>query len=82
MAPAFASNGLSSANSPWAELGNVDAEVVDVAALKAAGLVRHDVKTIKVIASGKIDKAVKVKGLRVTGGAREQIEAAGGSVEA
>ena len=64
------------------ELGNVVAECVDLAALKAAGLVRHDVKTVKVIASGKIDKAVKLKGLRVTAGAREQIEAAGGKVEA
>lgn len=63
------------------ELNGVEAEVIDVAALKAAGLIRNDIKTVKVIASGKLEKAVKTKGLRVTKGAREAIESAGGSIE-
>lgn len=63
------------------ELNRVDGEVIDLAALKAAGLLRNDIKTVKIIASGKIDKAVKTSGLRVTKGARAAIEAAGGSVE-
>jgi len=63
------------------ELAGVAAEVIDLEALKAAGLVRGDVKTVKVILSGKIDKAVAIKGLRVTKGARAAIEAAGGKVE-
>jgi len=63
------------------ELGLVDAEVVDMAALKKAHLVPAKAAKVKVILSGKLEKAVKVKGLAVTKGARAAIEAAGGSVE-
>ena len=62
------------------ELAKLDGEV-DLLALKAAGLVGHDVKRVKIIASGKIEKAVTVKGLAVTAGARAAIEAAGGKIE-
>ncbi|TDJ11031.1 MAG: 50S ribosomal protein L15 [Gammaproteobacteria bacterium] len=55
--------------------------VVDDLALRKAGLVPARADRIKVIASGKIDKAVTVKGLLVTKGARAAIEAAGGKVE-
>jgi large subunit ribosomal protein L15 len=50
--------------------------------LKAADLVKDDVLRARVFLSGEIGKAVNVKGLKVTKGAREAIEAAGGSVEA
>ena len=63
------------------ELNGLDVDVVDLAALKAANLVRKDVQHVKVMASGKIDKAVSLKGIRVTKGAREAIEAAGGKIE-
>ncbi len=55
--------------------------VVDDLALKKARLVPARADRIKVIASGKIEKAVTVKGLLVTKGARAAIEAAGGKVE-
>lgn len=55
---------------------------VTLESLKKAGVIRHDVKTVKIIASGSIDQAVKVSGVRVTKGAKAQIEAAGGSVSA
>jgi large subunit ribosomal protein L15 len=55
--------------------------VVDDLVLKKAGLVQARADRIKVIASGKIEKAVTVKGLLVTKGAREAIEAAGGKIE-
>lgn len=64
------------------ELAYVTAEVVDLLALKAAGLVRGDVTDVKIIASGKLARAVTVRGLRVTAGARAAIEAVGGQVEA
>ena len=64
------------------ELAKVDNEIIDVAALHAAGLIRHNVKQAKVIASGSIDRAVTVRGLKVTPGALKAIEAAGGKVEA
>jgi large subunit ribosomal protein L15 len=57
------------------------ADVVDLEVLKAAGVVPRRAERARVIASGKIVKAVKVRGLKVTPGARQAIEAAGGSVE-
>ena len=64
------------------ELNTVQADVVDLAALKAANLIKDDVLRARVFLSGAIEKAVNVKGLAVTKGARAAIEAAGGSVEA
>ena len=63
------------------ELNKVDSDVIDLATLKSAGLVRHDIKTVKIIASGALEKSVTTQGLRVTKGARAAIEGAGGSVE-
>jgi large subunit ribosomal protein L15 len=56
-------------------------DVIDIECLKKARLVPARAKKVKVILSGKIKKAVKVKGLAVTKGARAAIEAAGGSIE-
>ncbi len=64
-----------------AELNKVEAEVVDLAALRAAGIINNAIARAKVFLSGDVKKAVTVKGLRVTKGAREAIEAAGGKVE-
>ncbi|WP_210395846.1 50S ribosomal protein L15 [Motiliproteus sediminis] len=63
------------------ELAKVDAEVIDLAALEAANIIHRGIKEAKVILSGEISKAVTVKGLKVTKGARVAIEAAGGKVE-
>ncbi len=63
------------------ELNNIDADVIDLAALKQANLVNKSIQRVKVMASGKLEKAVTLKGIRVTKGAREAIEAAGGKVE-
>ena len=63
------------------ELNAVAGEVVDLAALKDADLVRQDVLRARVFLSGELKKAVTVKGLAVTKGAREAIEQAGGKVE-
>ncbi len=60
---------------------NLFESVVDLAALKAANLIRNDILHVKVMLSGEITKAVTVKGLRVTKGARAAIEAAGGKIE-
>ncbi len=62
------------------ELAKVDADVVDLDALLAANLISKNIKRAKVIDSGKIEKAVSVKGLGLTKGARAAIEAAGGKV--
>lgn len=56
-------------------------DIIDMDCLKKLHLVPAKVTKVKVIKSGKLDKAVKVSGLAVTKGARTAIEAAGGSVE-
>ncbi|HEX2830978.1 MAG TPA: 50S ribosomal protein L15 [Burkholderiales bacterium] len=64
------------------DLAKVDGDVIDLAALKKAGVVPHLATRAKVILSGEISRKVAVKGLGVTKGARAAIEAAGGSIEA
>ena len=63
------------------ELALVEGDVVDLAALKAADVIGEKIKTARVILSGEVKKAVTVKGLKVTKGAKAAIEAAGGKVE-
>ncbi len=63
------------------ELNGLDVDVIDLAALKAANLIGKNTRRVKVMLSGKIEKAVTLKGIGVTKGAREAIEAAGGKVE-
>ena len=64
------------------ELDKVDAAVVDLAALLKAGVVPAGTERAKVVLSGEISKAVTLKGVAVTKGARAAIEAAGGKIEA
>ena len=63
------------------ELNRVEGEVVDLAALKAADLIKDSATRARVFLSGELGKAVTVKGLAVSKGAREAIEQAGGKVE-
>ena len=64
-----------------AELAQVEAEVIDLEALRSANLINSAIKRAKVVLSGEISKAVTIKGLAVTKGARAAIEAAGGKIE-
>ena len=63
------------------ELVKVDADVIDLAALIKADVVPTRTLKAKVIASGEVSKAVQLKGVKVTPGARKAIEAAGGKIE-
>ena len=63
------------------ELNIVDADVIDLEALKAAKVITQASNKAKVILSGEVTKAVKLKGIAATKGAREAIEKAGGSIE-
>jgi len=64
------------------ELAKVKAELIDLPALKAAGVVPVFAERAKVVLSGSIDRAVTLKGVLATKGALAAIEAAGGKVEA
>ena len=63
------------------ELNKLDSDVIDLAELKKAGLIGERIETAKVIVSGEITKAVNLKSIKTTAGAKAAIEAAGGSVE-
>ena len=63
------------------ELKKVEGDVVSVETLKAANIIRGDMKRARIILSGEVDKAYTFKGVKVTKGAKEAIEAAGGRVE-
>ncbi len=63
------------------KLDSIKAEVVDFAALKEAGLIETRAIRAKVVKKGELSRAVKLRGVAVTAGAKAAIEAAGGSVE-
>lgn len=62
------------------ELNAVEGDTVDLQALKDANIVRSDMLRAKIVLSGGIERAVTVKGVAITKGARAAVEAAGGKV--
>jgi large subunit ribosomal protein L15 len=73
--------GMKTAEVRLSDLGRIEADVIDLDALKGADLVRNDMLRARVFLAGGIDRAVTVKGLAVSKGARAAIEQAGGKVE-
>lgn len=63
------------------ELNKIEGDVVDLDALKRADLVTTNIERAKIFLSGDVTKALTVKGLAVTKGAKEAIEKAGGKIE-
>jgi large subunit ribosomal protein L15 len=63
------------------QLDVMSADVIDLELLKSAGVIGHDIRKVKIINTGELGRAITVKGLAVTKGARAAIEAAGGRVE-
>jgi len=63
------------------ELAKVEGDVIDLASLKAANVVPSQALRARIVASGEFAKAVTVKGVHVTKGARAAIEKAGGKIE-
>ncbi len=63
------------------QLDKLGAEVVDFDALKAAGLIKTRAERAKIVKKGEVTRAIRLRGVAVTAGARAAIEAAGGSVE-
>ncbi|OQW93466.1 MAG: 50S ribosomal protein L15 [Beggiatoa sp. IS2] len=60
------------------ELARLESDIIDLAVLKAANIVPQTVRQAKIIASGQLNKAVTIRGLATTKGARAAIEVAGG----
>ena len=63
------------------KLDSLKGETIDFDALKAAGLVENRAVRAKIVLKGELKRAVKLKGVAATAGAKAAIEAAGGSVE-
>lgn len=64
------------------DLNKIEGDVVDLLTLKAANILRADTKEARIIGSGEVNRAITVRGITVTAGARKAIEAAKGTIEA
>ena len=62
-------------------LARLPGDEIDILVLKQAGVIPGSVLSVKVILSGKVERALKLQGIAVTKGAKAAIEAVGGSVE-
>lgn len=63
------------------ELDKISDDVIDLASIQRAGFINSSIRRVKVILSGELTKAVKIKGLIITKGARKIIEDLGGHIE-
>jgi len=63
------------------QLNKLEGEIVDFASLKEAAVIKSNIKTVKLVVSGKLEKKVTVRGIPMTKGAKAAIEALGGTVE-
>ena len=72
---------LQTAEIRLSELNVVEGDTVDMLSLRAARLITENILYVKIFQSGEVNKAVTIKGLRVSKGARAAIEAAGGKIE-
>lgn len=82
--PKFGFKSLKALTTDEINLSEIDAlpeEIISMDTLRAAHVLHHATKRVRIFASGSINRAVTVKGLVVTAGARKAIEAAGGRVE-
>jgi len=63
------------------QINAMAADIIDLGSLKEAGLIGTDTRKVRLVNTGTIERAVTVKGIHVTKGAAQAIEAAGGKVE-
>lgn len=71
---------LTTAEVRLSELNKLTVDVVDLSVLKQANVVNASIKVAKVFASGELSKAITLKGIKVTKGAKAAIESAGGKI--
>jgi large subunit ribosomal protein L15 len=64
------------------DLEHIDAETIDLATLISSGVVRFNTKDVKIILCGKLTRAVTIRGIPVSAGAKKAIEAVKGKIEA
>ena len=64
------------------DLNKLEATVIDFSVLVESGLIRFNTRDVKIIGTGELTRAITLRGLPVTVGARKAIEKAKGTVEA
>jgi large subunit ribosomal protein L15 len=64
------------------DLSALQADTFDMSILHELGVIRFNTKDVKIIASGEINRAITIRGLAVSAGAKKAIEAANGKIEA
>lgn len=62
------------------DLERLDIEQVDLLALRQAGLIGEQIKTVKLINTGSITRKMVLQGIRATASAKKAVEMLGGSV--
>ena len=62
------------------DLERIDSEVIDLETLKSKKLIKNKIKDVKVVLGGELTKPVKLKGLKVSEAAKEQIISKGGEI--
>jgi len=62
------------------ELAAIGVDEIDLLVLKQAGIVGSSARAARIYLAGEIGKAIKLRGIAVTKGARAAIEAAGGTI--
>lgn len=62
------------------ELNKVAGDTITLESLRQANIISTKIERAKIIASGKVTKAVTISGIAVTKGAKAAIEAAGGKI--
>lgn len=63
------------------QLDAITADIIDFSVLQASGLVDRRAQRAKVVKKGEVTRALKLRGLATTEGAKAAIKAAGGNVE-
>jgi large subunit ribosomal protein L15 len=63
------------------DLNSIDSDIIDMSVLMDQGLIRFSTRDVKIIVNGEITRAVTVRGITVSAGARKAIEAAKGKIE-
>lgn len=63
------------------DLNRIDADVITIDVLRQLKFINKSARFVKVIATGKLNKAIKLHGIKTSAGAQQAIEAAGGKVE-
>ena len=62
------------------DLEKLDLEIIDLDSLKSKKIIKNKIQEVKVVLGGEFTKSLKIKGLKVSKAAREEITSKGGEI--